>query len=261
MKYSIVIPAYNEADKISSTIIQVLGFMRNFSDPFELIVSDDGSSDNTVSIVKEIAKENPELKLVENSHKGKGPTVWSAFMQAQGDYIYMADADLSAPISELKKLLVWAEEQDYGIVIASREGVGAERINEPFYRHLMGRVFNFLVRIVALPDMQDTQCGFKLFTKKCVQDVFPRLYTLKDAKELNVPYTGAWDVEVLLLAKQLGYKIKSVPVTWVYVKTTRVSPVSDSIKMFLEVFQIRFRFLRGKYKAAHLTSILPEEEK
>jgi glycosyltransferase involved in cell wall biosynthesis len=255
MKYSIVVPAYNEADKISSTIVQILNFMRNFSpDSFELLISDDGSTDSTVSIVEQLMKENPELKVVKNLHRGKGPTVWSAFMQAEGDYIYMADADLSTPISELKKLSVWAEEQGYDIVIASREGIGAERVNEPFHRHLMGRVFNLLVRLVALPDMKDTQCGFKLFTKKCVQDIFPRMYTLKNAKELKKPYTGAWDVEVLLLAKSLGYKIKSVPVTWVYVKTTRVSPVSDSLKMAFEVLQIKFRLLRGKYKTVQNTS-------
>lgn len=258
MEYSIVVPTYNEADKISSTIVQIMGFMKDFSGSFELIISDDGSSDNTSSIVEDLAKENPEIVLLRNPHKGKGPAVWSAFMKAKGELIYMADADLSAPVSELKKLSVWAKENDYDIVIASREGVGAERVSEPFHRHLMGRVFNFLVRIIALPGIQDTQCGFKLFKKKCVRDVFPRLDRLRDAKELKKPYTGAWDVEVLLLAKKIGYKIKSVPVTWVYVKTTRISPVTDSIKMAFEVFLIRLRFLRGKYKSAQLTSISPE---
>jgi len=123
----------------------------------------------------------------------------------------------------------------------------------------MGRVFNLLVRIVALPDLKDTQCGFKLFTKRCVQDVFPRMYTIKNAKELKKPYTGAWDVEVLLIARSLGYKIKSVPVTWVYVKTTRVSPVSDSLKMAFEVLQIKLRLLRGKYKTAQSTSASPKK--
>ncbi len=259
MKYSIVVPAYNEADKISSTVVQILNFMRNFTDSFELLISDDGSTDSTVSILEQLMGENPELKIIKNPHRGKGPTVWSAFMQAKGDYIYMADADLSTPISELRKLSVWAEEQGYDIVIASREGTGAERVNEPFYRHLMGRVFNLLVRVVALPDLKDTQCGFKLFTKRCVQDVFPRMYTIKNTKELKKPYTGAWDVEALLIARSLGYKIKSVPVTWVYVKTTRVSPVSDSLKMAFEVLQIKLRLLRGKYKTAQSTSASPKK--
>jgi glycosyltransferase involved in cell wall biosynthesis len=259
MEYSIVVPTYNEADKISSTIVQILGFMKDFSDSFELIISDDGSTDNTASIAEELAKENPEIIVLRNPHKGKGPGVWSGFMKAKGELIYMADADLSAPISELKKLSVWARENDYDIVIASREGVGAERISEPFHRHLMGRVFNFFVRLIALPDIQDTQCGFKLFKRECAKDVFSRLDRLRDAKELKKAYLGAWDVEVLLIARKLGYKIKSVPVTWVYVKTTRLSPVADSIKMFFEVLSIRIRFLRGKYKSAQSTSIPPQK--
>lgn len=259
MEYSIVVPTYNEADKISSTIVQILSFMRDFSSSFEVIISDDGSVDNTVGIVESLIRDNIELKIVRNSHRGKGPTVWSGFMKASGELIYLADADLSAPISEIKKLSVWANENDYDIVIASREGVGAERVNEPFHRHLMGRVFNLLVKLIALPGIQDTQCGFKLFKRECAMDVFPRLSNLRDAKEVKKAYTGAWDVEVLLIAKKLGYKIKSVPVTWVYVKTTRVSPITDSIKMALEVFLIKIRFLRGKYKSAQLTSISPEK--
>jgi glycosyltransferase involved in cell wall biosynthesis len=259
VKYSIVIPTYNESGRISSTLVQILGFMRGYTESFEVIVSDDNSSDNTLEIVKNLASENSEIVVLENPHRGKGPTVWSGFMEAKGDLIYMADADLSAPISEIKKLSVWIEEQGYDVVIASREGVGAERINEPFHRHLMGRVFNFLVRIIALPGIKDTQCGFKLFTKKCVKDVFPRIESLKNAKELKSAYTGAWDVEVLLLSRQLGYKIKSVPVTWVHVKTEGVSPIRDSIKMALEILQIKWRFVRGKYKSAQLTSISPQE--
>ena len=259
MKYSVVIPTYNESGRISSAIVQVLGFMKGYTDSFEIIVSDDGSLDNTLEIVNNLASENPEIVVLENPHRGKGPTVWSGFMKARGDLIYMADADLSAPISELKKLSVWIEEQGYDVVIASREGTGAERINEPFHRHLMGRVFNLFVRIIALPGIQDTQCGFKLFTKKCVRDVFPRIESLKNARELKSAYTGAWDVEVLLISKQLGYKIKSVPVSWVHVKTKGVSPIKDSIKMAIEILQIKWRFVRGKYKSAQLTSIFPQE--
>jgi glycosyltransferase involved in cell wall biosynthesis len=259
IEYSIVIPTYNESDKISSTIVQILGFMREFSNSFELIISDDGSIDSTVSVIENLQEGNPELILLKNSHKGKGPAVWSGFAKARGELIYMADADLSAPISELKKLSVWAKENDYDIVIASREGVGAERVSEPFHRHLMGRVFNFLVRTVALPGIQDTQCGFKLFKRECAKDIFSRMDRLRDAKELKKAYLGAWDVEVLLIARKLGYKIKSVPVTWVYVKTTRLSPVADSIKMFFEVLSIKIRFLRGKYKSAQSTSIPPQK--
>lgn len=251
VEYSVVIPAYNEADKISSTLTQVVGFMRGFCNSFEVILVDDGSKDNTAAAVEDYAKDVPEVILIKNKHMGKGPTVYTGIMKASGKMIYMADADLSAPISELKKLSVWAIDQNYDIVIASREGVGAERIGEPYIRHLMGRVFNFFVRIFALPGINDSQCGFKLFKGNVAKDVFSRLSLYNgNSKELDVAYTGAWDVEVLYIAQKLGYKIKQVPVVWTFVKTTRISAVRDSVKMFIDLLKIRFNDLRGKYSSA-----------
>jgi len=147
MEYSIVIPAYNESDKISTTLTQVVTFMRGFSEKFEILVVNDGSKDNTADIVKKYSKENPEVKLIDNPHKGKGYAVRSGMLKASGDLIYMADADLAAPIDELRKLSVWVNEQDYDIVIASREGVGAERVGEPIRHyciqiHCVHKTFN-----------------------------------------------------------------------------------------------------------------------
>jgi dolichyl-phosphate beta-glucosyltransferase len=249
LAYSIVMPAYNEADKIASTVNQVVAFMRTFAEAFELIVVDDGSTDDTYSIVKSMQADNPELAPVKNPHKGKGPSVWEGMMRAKGEYIYMCDADLSAPISEIKKLSVWAKDQNFDIVIASREGIGAERIGEPFYRHLMGRVFNYLVQFVALPGIQDSQCGFKLFKNKAAKDILSRLTIYgREAKEIKQAYVGAFDVEVLYLARKFNYTIKQVPVTWTHVKTKRINPVRDSIKMAADVLKIRFNDLLGKYK-------------
>ncbi len=249
MEYSIVIPAYNEEDKITSTLTQVVNFMRNFCGSFEVIVVNDGSSDSTSSKVSEYAKDNPEVLLIDNPHKGKGYAVWTGMMRAEGDLIYMADADLSAPIEDLKKFSVWALEHDFDVVIGSREGIGAKRVGEPFHRHLMGRVFNFLVQIVALPGIQDSQCGFKIFKKQPAKDIFSRLLIYGDsAKESNKPYLGAWDVEVLYLAKKLGYSIKQIPVVWVYVKSKRLSPIRDSIKMAFDVLKVRLNYIGGKYK-------------
>ncbi|GIW69560.1 MAG: glycosyl transferase [Patescibacteria group bacterium] len=252
MNYSIVIPAYNEADKITSSLTQAVSFMKTFCDSFEIIVVDDGSKDATASLVEEYSKDNPEVKVIRNPHKGKGFAVYTGMMEARGDLIYMADADLSAPMTELKKLAVWVVDQDFDIAIATREGVGAERIGEPFYRHIMGRVFNLIIQIVALPGIRDSQCGFKLFKGKVAKDIFSRLRVYgKETKELSKPYTGAWDVEVLYLAKKLGYNVKQVPIVWTHVKTTRVSPVRDSVKMLFDVLKIRFNDLRGLYKSAH----------
>jgi dolichyl-phosphate beta-glucosyltransferase len=247
-EYSIVIPVYNESDKITASLTQVLTFMRNFTPSFEVIVVDDGSKDNTAIIVEEYARINPEIRVIKNPHKGKGPSVWTGVTSSVGKYVYMADADFSAPIQELKKLSVWIIDQDYDIVIASREGYGAVRVKEPFYRHLMGRVFNFFVQLFLLPGIRDSQCGFKLFKGDVAREIFARLKLYgAEAKETKKAYFGAFDVEVLFLATKMGYKIKEVPVIWTYVKTTRLSPVTDSIKMLKDIILVRINFMKGKY--------------
>ena len=247
MEYSIVIPAYNESDKITSTLTQILNFMRNFSNEFEVIVVDDGSVDSTVQTVSDYKRENQEVLLVKNPHMGKGPAVSTGIKKAKGKYIYIADADLATPITELKKLSVWMIDHDYDIVIASREGAGAERVNEPLYRHVMGRVFNTLVQLLLLPGIKDSQCGFKLFKADVAKNLFSKMELGKANKEIKNAYTGAWDVELLYLAKLLGYTIREVSVKWVYVKTTRVNPIRDSYKMFSEVLHIKKKALMGKF--------------
>lgn len=253
IEYSVVIPAYNEEDKVTSSLTQVVNFMRGFCNSFEVLVINDGSKDITADKVEEYIKENPEVRLINNPHRGKGYAVWTGMQEAKGELIYMADMDLSAPIEELKKLSVWIKDQGFDIVIASREGIGARRIGEPFYRHLMGRVFNLLVQLIALPGISDSQCGFKLFKGDVAKDVFSRLsiYGVK-AVDIEKPYLGAWDVEVLYLARKLGYTIKQVPVTWTFVKTKRLSPVKDSLKMAWDVLKIRVNDLRGKYRSAQM---------
>ena len=249
LDYSIVIPAYNEADKISATLTQVVAFMRGYVQKFEVIVVDDGSKDRTAEIVKEYQKSNPEMVLIENAHKGKGYAVYSGVMKAEGELIYLADADLSSPMTELKKLTVWVKEQGFDVVIASREGTGARRIGEPWYRHLMGRVFNLWVRLIALPGVSDSQCGFKLFRGEAAKNIFSKLKIYgEEVRELKKPYMGAFDVEVLYVAKKLGYKMKEVPVSWTYVKTTRLSPFADSLKMAKDVAKVRINDLRGVYR-------------
>ncbi|MBD3366141.1 glycosyltransferase [candidate division WWE3 bacterium] len=246
--YSIVIPAYNESGKITASLTQVVNFMNSFNESYEVVVVDDGSEDDTVAKIEAYQKEHPKIRLIKNPHKGKGPTVWKGIMEAKGNYIYLADADLSSPMEELKKMAVWLTDHDYDLAIASREGHGAQRVDEPFYRHLMGRVFNFWVQVVALPGIKDSQCGFKLFKNEVAKDIFSRLTIYgEDAPEIKKAYMGAFDVEVLFIALQLGYKIKEVPVKWVYVETTRLNPLSDSIDMALDVLKVRLNTLKGVY--------------
>ena len=247
-EYSIVVPAYNESDKITATLTQITSFMNTFSQSYEVIVVDDGSVDSTVQKVSEYVADNPNVLLVKNPHKGKGVAITTGVAKADGQYIYLCDADLSAPISELKKLSVWLKDNDFDIVIASREGHGAQRINEPIYRHIMGRVFNFFVRTLVLPGIQDSQCGFKLFKGEQAKSIFSKLIIYNtQSKVIETPYMGAFDVEVLYIAKKMKLKVKEVPVTWKYVKTTRLSPLKDSIKMLLDIIKIKVNGLKGAY--------------
>jgi len=248
-EYSIVIPAYNEAAAITGSLSHVTSFMDTFCPDYEVVVVNDGSKDDTANIVRDFSRTHPTVRLIDNPHKGKGPTLWTGVMGARGKYIYIADTDMSAPISELKKLSVWIKDHDYDIVIGSREGFGAERINEPFYRHLMGRVFNLWVQMVALPGIKDSQCGFKLFKSEVAKDVFSRLQVYgESAQEIEKAYMGAFDVEVLYLALKMKYKVKEIPVIWKYAKTARLNPLGDSIKMARDVVKVRINDLMGVYK-------------
>jgi len=248
-QYSIVIPTFNESTKILATLTQILDFMASFSKSFEVIVVDDGSHDNTAELVESYAREHKSLRLIKNPHKGKGPTIWTGVMAAKGDYIYMADTDMATPIAELKRLSSWIIEHDFDVVIASREGTGARRIAEPFYRHFMGRVFNYLVQILALPGIKDSQCGFKLFKQAVAKNVFSKLSIYgENAPEIQDAYLGAFDVEVLYLAKKLGYKIKELPVVWTYADTTRLNPLKDAYRMARDVLKVRLNDMRGVYR-------------
>ena len=246
---SVVIPAYNEEQNIRQSLARVFDFFETKDYSFEVIVVDDGSEDKTVAVIEEFFGERPELRLIRNPHKGKGFAVRTGILSARGDFVLFSDADLATPIEEVDRLLMWLREQDFDVAIASREGFGAKRVGEPWWRHFLGRGFNFLVRLLVLPGISDSQCGFKLFTKKAAKDIFEQLYVYgESAEEIGRPYLGAFDVEVLLLARRLGYKIKEVPVVWHYVKTSRLSPLRDSLRMFWDVVKVRVNDLRGVYR-------------
>lgn len=244
---SVVIPAYNEERRLPQTLDRVYGYLAGQNYPSEILVVDDGSSDQTAAVVKSFTRDHARLRLIQNDHRGKGYTVRTGMLAARGHIVLFSDADLSTPIEDVEKLMPWFE-RGFDIVIGSREGSGAQRIKEPFYRHFMGRVFNFVVRALTVRGIQDTQCGFKAFRDDVAQDIFSRvqLYGERARRVANGMVT-AFDVEVLFIGRKSGYRIKEVPVQWRYGTETKVSPLKDSWRNFRDVVIVRWNDLRGRY--------------
>ncbi len=244
---SVIIPAYNEAVRLPQTLSTVLSYLKAQPYSVEVLVVDDGSTDSTVTLAKEAAQCYAEIQVIENDHRGKGYTVRSGMLQGRGKYILFSDADLATPIEEIEKLLPHLE-GGYDVVIGSREGQGARRIGEPGYRHFMGRIFNFIIRLITLGGFQDTQCGFKAFTRQAAHDLFTRaqLYG-EDAQQIKEAAVTGFDVEILFLAVKFGYKVKEVPVKWIYGTETKVNPLKDSWRNFKDVVSVRLNDLAGRY--------------
>ena len=233
---SIVIPAYNEAARLPQTLPRVMAFAAAQSFPIEVLLVDNASSDGTRAIAEEIAAATPGLRVLHEQIRGKGAAVRAGALAAAGAWIFFMDADLSMPVEEVERFLP-ERTGDADIAIASREALGAVRYDEPELRHLMGRVFNLWVRMVAVPGIADTQCGFKCFRRAVAQDLFAR-QTVTD---------WTFDVELLVLARRRGYRILEVPIHWTYKPNSRVNPLRDALKMARGVLRIRWHALRGKY--------------
>ena len=246
---SIVIPCYNEEERIISSLNTVVSFMNSFNPSYEIVIVDDGSRDSSITLIKNYIATRDNIYLVENPHKGKGFAVRTGVLMTEGKYILMSDADLATPIDEIKRLLVWVENNNYDIAMASREGLGATRSDEPILRHIMGRVFNLLIKIIVGLYYKDTQCGFKLLKGDEARDIFNRLILFGDSASIvKYPKVTAFDVEVLVIAKNDGLKVKEIPVAWTYIPTKRVSAIRDSLLMLNEILKIRINDLFGRYK-------------
>lgn len=247
MHLSVVVPAYNEERRIAATLRAVIAFLERQSFGWELIVVDDGSSDATAHIVSSFGGDCSRLRLVRNDHRGKGYAVRTGVLQARGEHVLFMDADLAVPPQDWLRLAPWFE-SGHDVVIGSREGAGARRIGEPHHRHIMGRAFNMLVRLVALPGIQDTQCGFKAFRREAGQRLFgaARLYG-DSSPVLSRGAVTAFDVEVLFLARAFGYRVAEVPVTWNYGEETKVSALRDSWRNLCDLLNVRWNALRGLY--------------
>ncbi len=233
---SVIIPAYNEEKRLPESIDQIVRFLQAQRYSSELLIVNDGSEDNTAGIVRQISKEMPIVRLLSLPHRGKGHAIKNGVLDAHGDFLFTCDADLSMPIHQLADFLP-PNCRNVDIAIGSREAHGARRFNEPVYRHVMGRVFNTLVRMLVIRGIRDTQAGFKCFRREVAHEIFP--YQTLDG--------WAFDVEVLLVAQKHGYRLKEIPIDWHYRSHSRVNPIKDTIEMLKELIYIRKNHLAGRY--------------
>jgi len=235
---SIVVPAFNEAVRIGRTLDELRAHLAAAPFDWEVRVVDDGSTDETRTIVTRAAASEPRIILQAEPHRGKGGAVRAGMLASSKDLRFLCDADLSMPLHELARFLELVPDR-CDVAIGSREGKGASRVGEPRYRHLMGRGFNYLVRAVLGFNVPDTQCGFKLFSAKAADGVF-RLVTIEG---------WAFDIEALFLAGRLGFTVRDLPIEWHYRDESRVSPVRDAFLMAKDVLKIRLNAAKGRYSA------------
>jgi dolichyl-phosphate beta-glucosyltransferase len=233
---SIVIPAFNEAGRLPQSLPQVLAFAVAQAYPVEVLVVDNGSTDRTATIVRDLAGHHANLRLIQDPRRGKGLAVRAGVLAVEGEYRFICDADLSMPIEQVNRFLPPALE-GFDVAIGSREAPGAVRFHEPAYRHWIGRVFNWLVRLLAVPGIGDTQCGFKCFRGAVAEDL------------CRVQRLEGWtfDVELLFVARKRGYRLVEVPIDWYYDAGSRVRPIQDSWVMLMDLFRIRRNWRRGLY--------------
>jgi glycosyltransferase involved in cell wall biosynthesis len=243
-----VIPAYDEAARLGTTLPRVFAWLRATPlGPAELLLVDDGSRDRTLAIMRELASGAEGVRVLALEHRGKASAVRGGVLAAQGDVVVFSDADLSVPLDEVERLTD-ALAHGAAVAIGSREVPGAHREKEPIYRHLMGRSFNALVQALLVPGIRDTQCGFKAFRKDAARAIFSRLRRYgDDAALVQGPMVTAFDVEVLYLARRLGYRIAEVPVTWHHERGSKVRPLVDAYRMGRDVLAVKWNEWMGAY--------------
>ena len=235
---SIVIPAHNEESRLPRTLEQVFAFLEKQSYAAEVIVVENGSTDRTLELAQDFASRHPNLRPIHTDGRGKGLAVRLGMLAAAGEYAFMCDADLSMPIEQVSRFLPPAL-KDIDVAIGSREVKGARRYDEPAHRHLGGRFINLLIRLLILPRLQDTQCGFKCFRRAVAQDLF-KVQTLNG---------WSFDIELLYVAYRRGYTVVEVPVDWYYRSESKVSAIPDALRMINDIFRIRANSRQGLYDA------------
>ena len=233
---SIIIPAHNEETRLPRALRQVFAFLDKQPYSAEVVIVENGSSDRTLEMAREFVSRHSNLVVIREERAGKGNAVRRGVLEAQGEYRFICDADLSMPIEELQKFLPPVL-NDFDIAIASREAPGAVRYNEPSYRHWGGRAINLAIRILILPGLNDTQCGFKCFRAEAAKKIFSQQTLLG----------WSFDIEILYLARKKRMIIKEIPVQWYFDADSKVSAVRDALRMLSDIFRIHINALRGRY--------------
>lgn len=245
MTYTIVVPAYNESVRLRPALDEMLRHIQSHSWDAEILVVNDGSTDDTAQIVREYGKSHPQVLLVENpGNRGKGFSVRNGMLHARGDICLFTDADLSSPMSEAQKLFD-AIESGADVAIGSRWlDTALQTEPQPLYRQIFGRIFNLALRMILGLHFADTQCGFKAFRRDAAQRLFP----------LQRIERWGFDPEILFLARRAGLRIEEIPVLWAHSEGTRLHPFRDGMRMFGEVLRIRWFALTGDYSAPPIPS-------
>tara|TARA_Y100001936_G_scaffold253388_1_gene317683 strand:+ start:750 stop:1484 length:735 start_codon:yes stop_codon:yes gene_type:complete len=233
---SIIIPVYNEQNRISKTLTNLTKYLDDQDYSWEIVVANDGSEDNTAEQIKPYLKDI-RIKLINLPHNGKGSAIQTGMLSAKGNIRLMCDADMAMPVKHISDFIYEINEKKQDIVIGSRQISGSRRFNESPFRHLMGRIYNRWIRIFLISDYHDTQCGFKAFTASAADKIFP-------LQQLN---GFGFDVEILVIAGLKKYKSKELPIEWHHDQESKVNPLLDSISMFIDTIKIKLAFYRGKY--------------
>jgi dolichyl-phosphate beta-glucosyltransferase len=234
---SIIVPAYNEENRLPGTLEQICHFLEQKPYPAEVLIVENGSQDRTFELAQAFARQHPQFHALHETARGKGLAVKRGMLEARGAYRFMCDADLSMPVGEIDRFLP-PQNSDCDVAIASREAPGAVRYNEPFYRHFGGRAINTLIRTLALPKLQDTQCGFKCFRAEIAE------YLFKHQTLAN----WSFDIEILYIARMRGYQIVEIPIPWYFNQDTKLNAVKDALQMARDILQIRKNEKQGLYR-------------
>jgi len=238
---SIVIPAYNEEQRLGSTLNAILSFLNQRPSRFaEILVVDDGSRDRTARVVEQFSADHPQIRLLRNpGNRGKGYSVRHGVLESRGEWILFTDADLSAPIEELDKLFDAVRRNHADIAIGSRAlDRSLIQVHQSWFRETAGRIFNLFLRLLTGLPFLDTQCGFKLYRRQAAQEIFRRQRLER----------FGFDAEVLYIARRLGFRCVEVPVRWSHSPGTKVSMLRDSLDMFLDLLRVRWNDLLGRYR-------------